>query len=117
MLNYIKALSINYDSCMDGQTLSMFKNAGFDGIDFGFGKDYFLDKKWEERTYKLKELLDKEKIVCTQVHLPFYGIFESSEITREDKDYEIMSAFKCLSILGAKWGAARHTETDRNTVY
>lgn len=105
MLNYVKALALGYDSCLDGQTLPMFKKAGFDGIDLGFGTGFFDDGKWEERAYKIKECLDKENMVCSQVHLPYYGIFESSEIYREEKEYEIKSAFKCMSILGAKWGA------------
>lgn len=105
MLNNIKSLALNYDFCIDGKTLAMFKKAGFDGIDFGFSKEYFEDGKWEERTYRVKECLEKEGMVCTQVHLPYYGIFESSELYREEKEYEILSAFKSMSILGAKWGA------------
>ena len=45
MLNYVKALALGYDSCLDGQTLPMFKKAGFDGIDLGFGTGFFDDGK------------------------------------------------------------------------
>lgn len=54
MLNNIKSLALNYDFCIDGKTLAMFKKAGFDGIDFGFSKEYFEDGKWEERTYRVR---------------------------------------------------------------
>ena len=44
MLNNIKALSINYNTWMDGQTIAMYKKAGFDGVDLGFPWDFFEDK-------------------------------------------------------------------------
>ena len=56
MLNNIKSLALNYDFCIDGKTLDMFKKAGFDGIDFGFSKEYFEDGKWEERTYRVRKI-------------------------------------------------------------
>ena len=105
MLNNVKALSINYNTWMDGQTIEMYKKAGFDGVDLGFPVDFFEDKKWEDKVHKIKEDLDNEGMECSQIHMPFYGIFESSETYREEKEHEIMSSFKCMNILGAKWGA------------
>jgi sugar phosphate isomerase/epimerase len=105
MLDNVKAISINYNTWMNGHTIAMCKRAGFDGVDLGFPEDFFADKKWEENIHKVKEDLDKEGMVCAQVHLPYYGIFESSELYREEKEYQILSTFKCMHILGAKWGA------------
>ena len=116
MLNNIKALSINYNTWMDGQTIAMYKKAGFDGIDLGFPEDFFRDKKWEEKVYQIKEDLEKTGMECSQIHLPFYGIFESSEIAHADKDRDIISAFKAMSILGAKWGAY-HPRSSTNFDY
>ena len=90
MLNNVKAISINYNTWMDGQTIEMCKKAGFDGVDLGFPEDFFGDKNWEKTIYKIKEDLDKVGMECSQVHLPYYGIFESSELYREEKEYQIL---------------------------
>ncbi len=66
---------------------------------------FFEDKNWEDKIIKVKESLDSAGLVCAQVHLPYYGIFESSEVYIEQKEYDIKSAFKSMSMLGAKWGA------------
>ena len=104
MLNWVKALTLHADVILDKEKLSMFKNAGFDGIDFGF--DDFLQKEdWEDEIYKVKEAMDKMGMVCSQVHLPYYNIFESSEVYIDEKECEMKRAFKAMSILGTKWGA------------
>ena len=105
MLNWIKSLTVNADLVMDGKTLKMFKNAGFEGIDFQFPENFFQDKTWEEKIHAIKECLDSEGLVCAQVHLPYYDLFLSSELYDDDKEYQIKSSFKCMSVLGAKWGA------------
>jgi len=104
MLNWVKALTLHDDTCLDEKALALFKNAGFNGIDFGF-EDLLEKAGWEDDIHKIRECMDKSGMVCAQVHLPYYNIFESSEVYIEEKETEMKRAFKAMSILGAKWGA------------
>lgn len=103
MLDWMKSVSLGTDVCTDMDMLKMIKNAGFDGIDAGFDEHFFDGDDWEEKAYKIRDCFEQTGLKCAQVHLPFYNIFESSEVYHDHKEYEIKNSFKCMSILGAKW--------------
>lgn len=104
MLNWVKAIGLHSELCMDTKWLEIIKKAGFEGIDLQYEGNFF-ERDWEKESAVIRENLEKTGIVCAQVHLPYYNIFESSEVYIDQKEYEIKSAFKSMSILGAKWGA------------
>lgn len=104
MLNWIKSITLGTGLCTDMDMLKMIKDAGFEGIDMGFSGGFF-EGDWEKKTHEIKDCFEKAGLKCAQVHLPYYNIFESSEVYIEEKEREMRSSFKCMSILGAKWGA------------
>ena len=111
--------SINCSEKDIEKTLPKLKKAGFDGIDFALCDNGFMDGNWQEKAEKVKQLLDKNGMVCAQVHLPFYGIFESSEIYDEKMERNIKNSFQAMKILDTKWGAfhpqsATNYDYDRN---
>ena len=63
--------SINCSEKDIEKTLPKLKKAGFDGIDFALCDNGFMDGNWQEKAEKVKQLLDKNGMVCAQVHLPF----------------------------------------------
>ena len=82
------------------------KAAGFDGCDVSIcDTKTFLDKDWESTIHRIKEKLDERGLLCTQMHLPVYDIFLSSEIIREDVKTAILRGIKAMKILGCEWGA------------
>lgn len=102
-----KSINLGYLNCLDKDFLKFLKNLGFDGIDFGIGEDqsFWNEKDWDEAAYKLKETVESEGLRISQVHLPCYEIFTSSEISDEETEKHIKYTFKLMNILGTKWGA------------
>ena len=85
------------------EMLGKIKEAGFDGLDIGYSKG-FLDN-WEKNSHELREKLEKAGLCTVQVHLPYYSLFDPSNIFREEKDEEIKNALRSMDVLGASWGA------------
>lgn len=98
----IKAINASAKQCET--MLPALKAAGFDGIDMAL-QDGFMADGWEKRVERILELLEDNDMCCAQVHLPFYGIFASSEIYDPEIEKQIKNSFKAMKMLGAKWGA------------
>lgn len=107
--------AVNWSEKNLEEFLPKLKAAGFDGIDFAL-HDGFMTEDWQKKTEKVKRLLDDNNMVCAQVHLPFYGIFESSEIYDEKLEKEIKNSFHAMKILDTKWGAF-HPQSATNFDY
>ncbi len=102
----ITAMSVNGNECE--KVFPLIQRAGFDGVDLGLhavdmGNED--DRVWKKRIEEIIGLLEKYDLKCAQVHLPFYGIFDSSEIYSEKMERAIKNAFCAMKMLGAKWGA------------
>lgn len=98
----LKLINLTFEQCKT--ELSKFKNAGFDGVDLAL-YDGVMNDGWEKRIDETAQLLENNNMVCAQVHLPFYDLFDSSEKYNEKTESQIKNSFKAMSILGAKWGA------------
>ena len=82
------------------------KAAGFDGCDVSIcGPRFFSEPDWESKIYKIKQMLDERGLICTQMHLPVYDIFLSSEIIKDDVKDSIMKSLRAMKILGCERGA------------
>lgn len=88
------------------QTFKMFKEAGFDGIDFSFnmlgnGTSIELDNH-VERAKESKRLLDKYELICNQAHAPF-GFKFGEEMAESNNNFiHIIKSFEYACIIGAK---------------
>ena len=102
-----KGININNSFVLNDNIYSCVKESGLDGCDIDFSSNYnfMSDENWERNTYKIKELLDKNELLCLQVHLPVYDPFVSSEIINEDFKEATLNSIKAMKILGCKWGA------------
>lgn len=100
-----KSIKLSTDQCRDRALLKEVADAGFEGIDIGYSKDFLNDDVYEKNACAVLEELEKAGLKCSQVHLPYYGIFKSSEIYEEDTDKRIRNALHTMKILGASWGA------------
>ncbi|MBR2339470.1 MAG: sugar phosphate isomerase/epimerase [Clostridia bacterium] len=90
----------------DEQFLKALKGAGFDGIDLDLSSAKSLfEGDVENRSKELRAHLDENGIECSQVHLPYYSLFASSELWDTETDEKIEKSFTVMKILGAKWGA------------
>ena len=88
------------------QMLVFAKKAGFEEVAISFGSgELIYGEDYEEKVYKMKELLDANNIKCRQTHLPCYHLLVSGEETEEKTENAIKNAIKASSILGAEWGA------------
>lgn len=101
----LKIIQISTDDCMNPDILSAVRQAGFDGIDIEFSKHFLDDPVWYDNSRRLQEVLERAELTAAQVHLPFYGIFVSSERYEEEMERKIRNALKSMSVLGIKWGA------------
>lgn len=100
-----KSVNMPLKKACEGTYLDYVKEAGLDGCDIGLDHGVMLEKNWENLVHKAKEELDKRGLECIQVHLPYYDLFLSSEIIRDDVKKQILNSMKAMSILGCKWGA------------
>ena len=88
------------------QTYKLFKQAGFDGIDFSFnklGNGTAIDlENHVEKAKETKRLLDKYGLVCNQSHAPFAFKF-GEQMDENNKNFlDIVKSFEYASIIGAK---------------
>ena len=92
-------------------------SAGFKEVQIGFGEcNIFLKDNYEKVIEKIKELLDKNSLICSQTHLPCYHLTVSSEITDETIEKSIKRCIKASSELNAEW-TAFHPRTAVNDGY
>ena len=96
-----KSLNVTTGRCLDLNFLKMLRSCGFDGVDLNFSSDFFRDEQLETIVGNLKEA----GLVCTQVHLPTYGLFADSGEDDPDLEKKIEFALSVMPSLGAKWGA------------
>jgi sugar phosphate isomerase/epimerase len=96
-----KSLNVTTGRCLDLNFLKMLRSCGFDGVDLNFSGDFFRDEQLETIVGNLKEA----GLVCTQVHLPTYGLFADSGEDDPDLEKKIEFALSVMPRLGAKWGA------------
>lgn len=91
-------------------TLEMVKNAGFKSIALNLNADSCLKPDFKDYIKSLREELDKNEMLCSQVHLPYYNLLKSSTIIEDDMEKAINNAVVATSILGAEW-ATFHPRT------
>lgn len=86
--------------------------AGFKEVSIGLSEtEFFMQSDYRDRIDKMKELLDKYGLICTQTHLPCYALLDSSEIIHEETELAIKRCIEESARLGATW-AAYHPRTD-----
>lgn len=88
------------------QTYKLFKQAGFEGIDFSFnklGNGTAIDlENHVEKAKETKRLLDKYGLACNQSHAPFAFKF-GEQMDENNKNFlDIVKSFEYASIIGAK---------------
>ncbi len=101
-----KSIIVAASRLLDGVIYDYVKNAGFDGCDISLTNlEMMTAPNWEDKIYKIKNLLDERGLECIQIHMPVYDIFLSSEIILEEEKRAILNSIKAMKILGCKWGA------------
>lgn len=101
----MKSINLHMTECLDENLLKTIKSSGFSGIDLGLNGDIMATDAFKGAVSKIQELFEQNGLVCSQVHLPYYNIFDSSEIYDDIKEAEMRNSFEAMSVLGAKWGA------------
>lgn len=101
----MKSISLDIAHALDENFLKILKESGFSGIDLGLNNQIMATDAFKGTIETVRELFDLNRLICSQVHLPYYNIFDSSELYDDEKEAEIKNAFEAMAILGAKWGA------------
>ncbi len=89
----------------DEKAFEMIKNAGFDGIDYSFydryeHNDEYLGAEYKKNAEKVKELLKKYDLTCTQAHGHYRDCSKFDETNKEFSDH--VHSLEAASIMGAK---------------
>lgn len=93
------------------------KKAGFQEVSIGLSEpEFFLRPDYKSDVAKIRELLDKNGLVCTQTHMPCYALLDSSEITKDETELAIRRSIEESARLGATW-TAYHPRTDITNGY
>lgn len=101
-----KSINIKAERVLDETVYDYVKRAGFDGCDISLADVRLMNAPdWENHIYRIKNFLDERNLVCTQIHMPVYDIFLSSEIILDEEKNAILNSIKAMNILGCKWGA------------
>ncbi len=88
------------------QMLAYTAAAGFQEVAIGFSESpVCFSKDYEREVVRLQELLQKNGLICRQIHLPCYPLLESSDIVKEEVENAIKVGIRIGSMLGAEWGA------------
>lgn len=97
----LTASTYPFNTRLDDESIfKMFKEAGFDGVDYCFSIGHGFIQI--ENIDKVKELLDKYGLVCNQAHAPFVLSIDD-ELTLENKNFlDVVTSLKYAKILGAK---------------
>ncbi len=84
----------------DEKIFKMFKEVGFDGVDYCFSIGHGFIKI--ENINKVKELLDKYGLVCNQAHAPFVLTYDE-DLSLNGKNFaDVVKSMEYAKILGAK---------------
>lgn len=88
------------------QTFKLFKEAGFEGVDYSFnalGNGTAIDlENHIEKAKETKRLLDKYILACNQAHAPFAFKF-GEQMDESNKNFsDVVKSFEYASIIGAK---------------
>ena len=82
------------------KTFKLFKEAGFDGIDFSFnalGNGTAMDlENHIEKAKETKRLLEEYNLVCNQSHAPF-GFKFGEQMDESNKNFLDMFFFICIT--------------------
>ena len=101
----IKAIQIQHDEPFE-EVLRYAKAAGFRYVALGFGSSrIFHEDSWEKEIEKIISLLDENRLLCVQTHLPYYNLKIDSSIVDPKFEEAIKRCIRATSILGAKCAA------------
>lgn len=100
-MKWRKSLNVTTDRCLDLNFLKMLRSCGFDGVDLNFTEAFFQGNQTDTVYGNLQEA----GLICAQVHLPTYGLFDDSGEDDPDLEKKIEFALSVMPRLGAKWGA------------
>lgn len=88
------------------QAFKLFKDAGFDGVDYSFndmGNGVSIDlENHMEKAKETKRLLEKYGLVCKQAHAPFEFKYGDEMNERNKNFFNIVRAFEYAAYIGAK---------------
>lgn len=89
------------------ETLKIIKNAGFDCVDFGFGKfgETFgmLDGDHVGRAVEVRKYIDELGLECEQTHAPYAMLYGESFDASAENYLKIVRSMEFSAILGAEY--------------
>ncbi len=103
-----KTVNIPWKLIFEEWVYECVKASGLDGCDIDFTNPdltFMNNENWEKSVCKIKEMLDKNGLICGQIHFPAYNIFTSSEIILPEVKEAMINSIKGMKILDCNWGA------------
>jgi len=90
----------------DEHGFRLIKEAGFDGVDYSFenlcDEEEVLGENYKEYAYKVKGLLEKNGLVCSQAHAPIVQMYGRRFDETEKPWLQVVRSIEAASILGAE---------------